>query len=269
MRTVLSRDNPLGHTRAGYAWEMVPPGGEAHLDYGCHDGVFLERLAAKGPRRLVGVDLCREAIEAGRARRPNLELIHLDRTSGLPFADASFGSISLLDVIEHIADQKAVLDELYRVLEPNGILIVTVPGLYCFSFMDVGNLKFRFPRLHRWAYCLRHSRAAYEARYAANADGLIGDVEAAKGWHEHFGRAQLAALLGGSGFAVVDFDGSGFLRRPIGLLALPLARFKPVNRLLESVYKLDARCFASMNLFCVARKQPREALAQTILECQT
>lgn len=255
MKTRLSPDNPLGRTRAGYAWEKVPASGKAHLDFGCHDGAFLAQLARKGPRRLVGVDVAREAIEAGRAKRPELELVHLADAGRLPFADASFDSISALDVIEHIADQKAVLDELCRVLKPDGVLIVTVPGQYLFSACDVGNLKFRFPRLHRWAYCMAHSKQAYEARYAANPDGLIGDVGADKAWHEHFSPEKLAGLLGVSGFEVVEFDGSGFFRRPISLLTLPLIRVKLVGRLLAPIHEVDARLFSSMNLYCLARKR--------------
>lgn len=254
MRTVLSPDNPLGYSRSGYAWEKVPAAGQAHLDFGCHQGEFLAKLAIKGPRRLVGVDVSREAIEAGRSKRPEIEFMHIANAAELPFADATFDSISMLDVIEHIAEQKRVLDELHRVLKPQGVLIVTVPGQYVFSFADVGNLKFRFPRLHRWVYCLAHSRAQYEARYAANPDGLVGDVGADKGWHEHFTREGLAGLMGRSGFEVLEFDGSGCLRRLVHLLTLPVYRVGAVQKCLAPLYHVDAKMFSSMNLFCVAAK---------------
>lgn len=250
MRTTLSPENPLGHTRAGYAWEKVPRTGAPHLDFGCNEGVFLDHLARKTQRRLIGVDVSRRAIAAGRNKRPGLELIHLADSGNLPFPEDYFDSISLLDVIEHIADQKRILDELFRVLAPEGVLIVTVPGQYLFSWTDAGNLKFRFPRLHHWAFCLTHSREDYETRYATNPDGLIGDVEAAKGWHEHFTPAGLGSLLGRSGFEVIEFDGSGFWGRPLRFLTLPLGR----PRLLNGFYQLDARLFSSMNLFCTARK---------------
>lgn len=255
MRTALSPDNPFGHTRAGYAWEKVPSAGAPHLDFGCNEGVFLDHLARRTQRRLIGVDVSRPAIAAGRTKRPDVELVHLAGSGSLPFPDGYFGSISLLDVIEHIADQKRILDELFRVLAPDGVLIVTVPGRYVFSWLDAGNLKFRFPRLHRWAFCLTHSREDYETRYARNPDGLIGDVEAAKAWHEHFTPAGLGSLLGRSGFEVIEFDGSGFWGRPLRFMTLPLARAKLVDGVLTGVYRLDSRFFSSMNLFCTARKR--------------
>lgn len=256
MKTRLSPDNPLGYTRAGYAWEKVPRDGRSHLDFGCYRGDFLHALAAKGPRRLVGVDASREAIQAGQTRYPELHLSHLPDATRLPFDDATFDSASILDVIEHVVDPKRVLDELYRVLAPQGVLIVTVPRQYVLSFTDLGNLKFRFPRLHRSMYCMLHSREEYEYRYVSNPDGLIGDVSAAKAWHEHFTPESLTRLLGPSGFEPVEFDGSAFWDRPL-TLAKEVANRVPVARSYARwVIQLDARLFSSMNLFCLARKRP-------------
>lgn len=259
MRTAISPDNPLGHTRGGFAWEHVPAGVEAHLDFGCFEGRFLHALSSKNIRRRVGVDVNRDSLEVARRRDPGLELIHLTDGYVLPFADASFDSASILDVIEHIPDdrQARVFDELNRVLKPEGILIVTVPGAYLFSCLDLGNLKFRFPTLHKWFYCVRHSKAEYDRRYVANPDGLVGDISAEKAWHEHFTRNKLAALLAPSGFEVVMFDGAGFLSRPINLLSLPIRGISLFRRPITALREWDQRTFESMNLFCLARKSGR------------
>lgn len=256
MKTRLSPNNPLGHNRAGFAWEKVPADGRAHLDFGCHRGGFLHALAGKGPRRLAGVDVSRDAVEAGRRQYPNLELHHVVAGQPLPFDDGSFDSASILDVIEHIDNQKAVLDELHRVLEPGGLLIITTPGKYVLSFMDVGNLKFRLPRLHRLAYSAVYGRHAYQRRYTVNPDGLVGDVSADKGWHEHFTPDKLAGLIRRSGFEPIAFDGSGFLTRALSPVTIVLSRLPMGRRLLRPVLRADARLFSSMNLFCVAGKVP-------------
>ena len=44
MHTRIEMDNPYGYDRYGFAWEHVPAGGAAHLDYGCGDGRFLVGL---------------------------------------------------------------------------------------------------------------------------------------------------------------------------------------------------------------------------------
>ncbi|GAG01110.1 unnamed protein product, partial [marine sediment metagenome] len=191
MKTEISPENPYSYNRYGFAWQCVPEGGAAHLDFGCYDGAFLRSLKEKGIARLFGVDISHEAVCKAHHQFPELEIIHISETVPLPFEDGLFTSITILDVIEHVYEQGALLDELNRVLKDNGTLIVTVPGQHLFSFLDIGNLKFRFPRLHRWYYCRKHSREEYECRYVSNPDGLVGDISAKKHWHEHFSRAKL------------------------------------------------------------------------------
>lgn len=255
MRTRLDLDNPYGCDRYGFAWQHISAGGAAHLDCGCGNGRFLESLRAKRIGRLVGVDVSRAAVAQARQIDEGLEIAHLTETTPLPFPDASFSSITLMDVLEHVAEQRALLGELRRVLQDDGTLIVTVPGRHLFSVLDLGNLKFRFPRVHRWWYCRKHSSADYERRYTANPDGLVGDVSAAKRWHEHFSSVQLGHLLNESGFEAVAFDGAGCFRRVLVLAGMLFGRLRPLRAGFEQLIAWDARYFASANLFCVARKR--------------
>jgi len=162
--------------------------------------------------------------------------------------------VTSLDVLEHVHKQAELLAELNRVLTERGKLIVTMPGQHLFSFLDMGNFKFLFPRLHRWYYCLRHSRDDYEYRYVSNPDGLIGDISARKSWHEHFSREKLSKLLAEAGFSVIDFDGAGFFSRVIGNVSYFLRWMKPVNKAFCGLLNLDMKLFESANLFCVAEK---------------
>ncbi|UCF44271.1 MAG: class I SAM-dependent methyltransferase [Planctomycetota bacterium] len=254
MHARISSDNPYGYDRWGFAWEYVPWGGAAHLDFGCHKGAFLSALKPKGIRRLVGVDVSEEAVHEGRRLFPDLEIIKIHEAGDLPFDDRTFDSVSMLDVLEHVYDQVEVLAELNRVLKDEGRLVITVPGQHLFSFLDMGNYKFRFPRLHRWYYCLRHSQEDYEYRYVSNPDGLIGDISAKKRWHEHFGREKLKRVLREAGFGVIDFDGTGFFARVIGSGSYLVGWIKPARNVLAWLGQLDSRLFESTNLFCVAEK---------------
>ena len=257
MKTRITPDNPHGYSRHGFAWQNVPQGGAAHLDFGCYDGTFLATLKSKGIGRLVGVDVSQDAIRKARERFGDLEIIQTSQTAALPFEDSLFASITALEVIEHLSEQRIWLDELNRVLKDDGTLIVTVPGQHIFSFLDTGNLKFRFPRLHRWYYRRTHSESEYEQRYVSNPDGLVGDISAEKRWHEHFTRAKLEKLLNKSGFEVVAFDGSGFFSRIIKGARFLCGWLKPLEALLRKMAVFDARFFKSSNLYCVARKQLR------------
>lgn len=257
MHTTIEPDNPFACDRHGYAWAHVPAGGAAHLDFGCGDGRFLVALKSRNIQRLVGVDVSEDAVRLAAERSDELEIERIRHAGALPFADNEFGSISLLDVLEHVDEQGPLLGELHRVLQDDGILIVTVPRRHVFSFLDVGNFKFRFPRLHRWYYCRRHSRDEYERRYVANPDGLVGDVSARKRWHEHFSRRGLEDLLDSHGFSVVEFDGAGFFIRVLSIAQILLGRVGPLRSAIRRMIAWDARCFESANLFCVAQKSAK------------
>ena len=254
MRTTISPSNPHHHSRYGFAWEKIPAGGAAHLDFGCGDGAFLNSLRSKKIGRLVGVDISRNAVEEAAARFPDIDVRRIPRATPLPFENGEFSSVSLLDVVEHIFEQAALLKEVRRALAEDGTLVVTVPGKHLFSFLDMGNLKFRFPELHRWYYCRTHSVEEYDRRYVSNPEGLVGDVSAKKRWHEHFSRAGLERLLGESGFRMMGFDGAGLFARPISVVGRVLGRIRLLRPLLRRVTLWDARRFSSTHLFCVVRK---------------
>lgn len=256
MRCSISPGNPYKYNRWGFAWEQVPVDTGAHLDFGCHDGQFLSSLESKQINRLVGVDVSEQAIQEGKERYPELEILQISPGAPIPFDDGSFTSATILDVIEHVSDQGQVLGELHRVMEVGGRLIVTVPGKHAFSFLDMGNLKFRFPGLHRWFYCRNHSQAEYEQRYVLGRDGLIGDISADKRWHEHFSRSKMGDLLEQAGFEVETFDGTGLFARIIGNLMHFLRWYRPLHNALGYLREWDAKLFASANLFCVATKRP-------------
>ena len=254
MHTKISPDNPYRYNRWCFAWEYVPSQVSAHLDFGCNKGDFLNSLKAKNIARLVGVDISEDAVRQGQLLFPELEIIKIKNASQFPFDDASFDSITILDVLEHVYEQGELLTELNRLLKHKGRLVVTVPGRHLFSFLDMGNLKFRFPRLHRWYYCLKHTQEEYERRYVANPNGLIGDISSKKRWHEHFSRAKLHKLLKEAGFDVIDFDGTGFFSRVIGNVGYILKWLKPVNKVLGKLQHFDNRLYESTNLFCAAEK---------------
>jgi SAM-dependent methyltransferase len=50
--------------------------------------------------------------------------------AALPFAGASFDTVLLLEVLEHVADAPGVLAEIARVLKPGAVLLISVPFLY-------------------------------------------------------------------------------------------------------------------------------------------
>lgn len=244
MKTKLTVKNPFGYDRYGFAFENLIEQSKC-LDYGCYDGKFLHVCKQNKKIDFIGVDKNKDIIDENFY---NEQIVYFEQN--IPFGDNEFDCITILDVIEHISDQNKVLQDIYRVLKQDGLLIITTPKKNIFSFLDVGNFKFIFPKLHQYYYSYKYGKENYYYRYLNNPNGLIGDVEREKKWHQHFSENELQYLLSQNGFTVQLFDGSCFFQRVFIILdLLHLGRFIPA-----SWREKDAKNFASSNLFCVARK---------------
>jgi SAM-dependent methyltransferase len=255
MKTSLSPDNPYGVHAKGFLWEILKqrPRG-LHLDYGAHDGAMLKVLAQTGViERGIGLDLNADVVRAHQTQMPpNVELRTIEKRAKLPFGDATFDSISMIGVLEHIHDQEAILREFHRVMKKDGVLVINVPGQHAFSFLDMGNFKFRFPKLHRFYYVRRHSNELYRQRYVECRNGLIGDIEVEKSWHQHFSHDELRQLLEKCSFHVRQQDGYGFFNRPI----INTMYFVPgfLKKPFEKLESWDKRHFHETEIFVAAEK---------------
>lgn len=69
----------------------------------------------------------------------------------LPFKDATFDSVSMFSVIEHVPKQHLAIQEASRILKPSGQLILQVPNKYFFVDLHTG-----IPFLHYLPSCIRY-----------------------------------------------------------------------------------------------------------------
>jgi SAM-dependent methyltransferase len=99
------------------------------LDVGCYDGQFISRVIEE--RGVFGVDVSHSALRAARER--GLRVVRAQVEAPLPFRDASFATVVAAEVIEHVFDTQAVINELARVLKPKGWLAITTPNLVALS----------------------------------------------------------------------------------------------------------------------------------------
>lgn len=100
------------------------------LDAGCGYGRLMEYFS-KYAKRVVGVDICNEMLKAAYS---GLELYKASITD-LPFKGNTFSVVVCDRVLIHLtrSDMLKSLSEFRRVLEPNGILLFSVPYLYCLT----------------------------------------------------------------------------------------------------------------------------------------
>lgn len=93
------------------------------LDIGCGTGKNMEELQRFGD--VYGLDSSTEALSFCRKR--GLKNIKLGSAEDMPFKPNSFDLITLLDVLEH-TDDNQTLQEVYRILQKDGLLIITIPA---------------------------------------------------------------------------------------------------------------------------------------------
>jgi len=257
MKVPLSSNNPLGPSPLGLTWEYLKElSPVTHLDYGTHDGRFLRILhQTEIVDSSIGIDINSESIKNAENEytEHDLRLITIKKNELLPFQSESIESISMIGVLEHIYDQERILKELFRVLKPEGNILILVPGKNLFSFLDLGNFKFLFPSIHKVFIERKYSKEFYRKKFVECPDGLFGDIETEKMWHQHFSIKELKELLEREGFTIIHEDGLGFMRR----LFIILQYFLP-NFLHDSFGKLlswDAINFESAEIFVLARKE--------------
>lgn len=96
------------------------------LEIGCGCGGLLSYLCTQG-FNAIGVERNREKVERGQELYGQLP-IEIVETEVLPFPDASFDRVLSFDVFEHIPNSVKHLQEVHRVLKPNGYYLLQTPN---------------------------------------------------------------------------------------------------------------------------------------------
>jgi SAM-dependent methyltransferase len=94
------------------------------LDIGCGTATLAGKLAADHACDVSGVDVSPEMLAVARQKRlAGVDLI-LGRAEDLPFDDGSFERAVMLSVVHHL-DRPRAFAEAYRILEPDGRLVIS------------------------------------------------------------------------------------------------------------------------------------------------
>lgn len=127
--------------------------GDVVLDLGCGEGRHVISAYVEGQVHSVGVDLCVDDLLTTQQKYQDFaEPDNASKSFGLsaanalflPFADNTFDKIICSEVLEHIPDYRAALDEIHRVLKPGGLLCASVPRRWpekiCWQLSDAYHL---------------------------------------------------------------------------------------------------------------------------------
>lgn len=157
--------------RPRYQWtiDTFMPGvaGKTILEIGCGDGGCIQLLRERN--EVAGVDASESGVQHCLARRVPATLVDVS-TQRLPFEPDTFDIVICLETLEHLANPQHVIDEIGRVLKPQGRLICSIPnprighpylypGLFTFAnfrrFLEQNG--FRTTKIVPWGWAPRHT----------------------------------------------------------------------------------------------------------------
>jgi 2-polyprenyl-6-hydroxyphenyl methylase/3-demethylubiquinone-9 3-methyltransferase len=158
---------------------MKPLAGKRALDIGCGAGLASEPLARMGAT-MTAVDAAAENIAVARDHAAAMGLAIDYRHGGVEdLAEPPFDLIVSLEVIEHVTDPALFLSHIARLLNPDGLLILSTPNRTPMSKLMIVTL----------------------------AEGLGRIPKGTHDWSKFITPEELSALLAAEGIAVTDTRG--------------------------------------------------------------
>ena len=147
---------------AKYADTLKPAvRGAKVLDVGCGVGQVVARLAGKG-FAAYGVDVSEPNIQRAQKFSDRCRLYDGKK---LPFSDEYFASVGALNVLEHVEEPEAFIDELVRVVERGGKVVLSSP-----NFFRVLGFRDYHPRMRGIASKWRNWKRLLEKRRQMRAE---------------------------------------------------------------------------------------------------
>lgn len=100
------------------------------LSAGCGDG-----SSTAWVKNLVGIDIDEKSIEIAQESFPKQTFL-LGKVEKIPFPKEFFDTVLAMDVLQYSNEDKA-LSEIYRVLKPGGVVLISVPrDFFAYKILD-------------------------------------------------------------------------------------------------------------------------------------
>jgi len=131
-----------------WALHKYSPQLKSFLEIGCGTGFVISAISKQFPGVwLSGSEYLDEGLVYARQRLPGAEFTQMDARH-IPY-ESELDAIGAFDVLEHIEEDEAVLQQICNALKPGGIVYITVPQ-------------------HRWLWSAVDEYACHARRYSAN-----------------------------------------------------------------------------------------------------
>jgi len=167
------------------------------LDIGCYDGT-IGSLMIKNNNEVYGIEISEENARCATERGLKVKIQNIE--SRLSFEDNFFDVVVAGEIIEHIVDTDFFIDEIKRVLNPNGFLILSTPNV---------------ASLGRRLFLLLGKNPYFEASFGYPPEARAGHIR-------FFTKELLLGFLKYKGFQIIKFTSDAVNLSPDGKLASKL-----------------------------------------------
>jgi SAM-dependent methyltransferase len=140
---IASRNHTIGELRRALNTQAA-----TIIDIGCSSGAMLRVLRNCFPEAtLLGADYISGPLHGLAASLPGIPFLQFDLVR-CPLFSTSVDAIVLLNVLEHIEDDFAAVQQTFRILRPGGIAVIEVPaGPHLYDVYDKQLMHYRRYRL--------------------------------------------------------------------------------------------------------------------------
>jgi SAM-dependent methyltransferase len=192
-----------------------------YLDVGSGVGKLLEIIRARYPLNCYACDYTRELM---RLPDQEVQIVDLNREP-LPYGNDRFSLVTCAETIEHLEHYRETIREIYRVLKPGGIAVISTPNIL--------NLRSR-------VRCLISGFASLFGPLAIGEQ----DIHSAHGHINPVGWFYLAHAISDAGFIDIELSVDKYQRRSlISLFFL----YMPIWLLAWYAYRRELKHFRTIN----------------------
>jgi len=105
--------------------QQYPDISGAHLDIGSGTGNLIRRIRQEYKLVSSACDYTDQFMLLDDIKVDVVDLNH----GQLPYPDASFNLVTFTEVAEHLENYRAIVREVYRILKPGGVVVITTPNV--------------------------------------------------------------------------------------------------------------------------------------------
>jgi ubiquinone biosynthesis O-methyltransferase len=154
---------------------LSPKQGEKILDLGCGNARDIAYIAEQGSE-VIGIDISEGMIAEASSDLEKLGYNNITLEIGdatqLLYTDSEFDKVLCSEVIEHIPNADKALSEIYRVLKPNGKLVLSTPNPKSWYGFDRYVIWERILR-KKWYHPYDHWRSIKELLHMTEQNGFM------------------------------------------------------------------------------------------------